>query len=278
MPKYAIALDIGATKTLAGLMSGNKVIKTKTKSTGSKKNNTEIIKNIKSIIKSLLVENVNQIGIGFAGQIDNKKGVIISTTNFNQKFKNIKLAEILQKEFKVPAKIDNDVKCFAKSEIKNGYGKIYKNFIVLTFGTGIGGGIVINNELIRGEKNLAGEFGHMKIAGTWSGDVPQCGCGNKYCFESVASGNAWQKINKKHNKNQADKIIINNIAIGLNNLATILNPECFILGGGLLEHTNIINQIRKSFRKHCKQPLLKDTKILKSKLGDQTILLGALLD
>ncbi|MFH1457284.1 MAG: ROK family protein [Patescibacteria group bacterium] len=278
MPKYAITLDIGATKTLVGLISGNKIIKTKIRRTGSKKNNTEIIKNIKNAIKSLWEENVNQIGVGIAGQVDNKKGIIVSTTNFNQKFKNIKLVDILTKEFKIPVMVDNDVKCFVKSEIKNGYGKTYKNFIGLTFGTGIGGGIVVDGQLVRGEKNLAGEIGHMKIAGKWSGVAPQCGCGNKYCFESVASGSAWWKMNKKHGKKQADKIIINNIAVGLNNLATILNPECFILGGGLMEHKNIINQIRKSFREQCKQSMLKDTKILKSKLGDQTILFGTLLN
>ncbi len=277
MPKYSIALDIGATKILAGLVSGNKIIKTIKKPSKSRSTNNEIVKNIKFVIDQLWDKNVKKIGIAIAAQVDVKNKTIISTTNFNPKFKNIKLADILKKEFKVPVLIDNDVKCFVKAENIYGYGKVYKNFVALTFGTGIGGGIISNGELLRGENNLAGEAGHMKISGSWVGAVPTCGCGNKYCWETIASGRAWQRIANKYGEKKANKIIIPNIATGLSNLATILNPEAFVLGGGLMEHPHILKEIRKEFYKQNTKPLLRKTQIVKSKLGDQIILLGSLM-
>ena len=277
MSKYSIALDIGATKILTGLVSGNKIIKTIKKSSKSKSTNGEIIKNIKVVINQLWNKNVKKIGIGVAAKVDLNNRTIISTTNFNPKFKNIKLADILKKEFKVPVLIDNDVKCFVKAENKYGYGRVYKNFVGLTFGTGIGGAIVCNKELLRGENNLAGEVGHMKISGGWIGAAPTCGCGEKYCWETLASGRAWQKIANKYGEKKANKIIIPNITTGLINLATILNPEAFVLGGGLMEHLHILKEIRTEFYKQNTQPLLRKTQIVKSKLGDNTILLGSLM-
>jgi len=275
--KYKIALDVGATKTLAGLMLGKKVIKKIKKPTGSKGTNKQIINNMVSLIEKLWLKDVKQIGIGLAGQIDEKKGIVISTGNFNPKFSNIKLAKILKDRFKVEVKIDNDVKCFTLAENKWGWGKQYDNYICLTFGTGIGGAMVIDKKLFRGQNNLAGEVGHMKIAGSWIGTAPLCGCSQKYCWESLASGRAWQKIAKKHSRKKADQIIISNIAVGLNNLATIFSPQAFIIGGGLTEHANLISKIKKEFNQMSYNPLFKQIKIIKPKLADEAILLGSLL-
>ena len=277
MKSYKIALDIGATKILAGLVINDKVIKTVKKPTKSKSDKKIILKNIERIISDLWIKNVKQIGIGIAGQIDYKNGVVLSTGNFNPKFKNIKLAEILKNKFRVDVKIDNDVKCFALAEQKYGWGRNYKDFITLTFGTGIGGAIIIDKKILRGKNNLAGEVGHHKITGSWIGPAPICGCGQKYCWETLASGRAWEKIAKKTTSKKADLIIIPNIAVGLNNLAVLFNPECFIISGGLLEHPKMLDKIRKEFKSRAFHPLIKETKIFKPKLGSEAILLGSLI-
>ncbi len=280
--KYSIALDIGATKILGGVVQNNKVIKTLKKPTNSKSDKQNIIKNIINIV-SELKKTQNQknklinIGIGIAGQVNNKNGIVLSTTNFNKDFKNIKLAEILNKEFKVPVKIENDVKCFVKAEANLGAGKNLKNIIGLTFGTGIGGGIFMDNKIWQGKDNTAGEFGHMKISGKWIGEIPVCNCGQKYCWETVASGKAWQKIYKKTNRKKANEIIVHNIVIGLINLSFILNPDVFILGGGLMEHKDILILIKKEFNLRAPWSNLKKVKIVNAKLGENAILLGSLL-
>jgi predicted NBD/HSP70 family sugar kinase len=115
----------------------------------------------------------------------------------------------------------------------------------------------------------------MKIAGTWSGETPLCGCGQKYCFESLASGRAWHKLAKKYGAKGADKIIVSNIAVGLANLATAFNPEAMILAGGLMEHQGLFEKIRKEFNLKVSYPVLRQTRLIKSKLGENAILLGA---
>lgn len=274
-----IALDIGATKILGASMQGKKVIQKTKRPTAAKAGKARVLKNITTVVENLKIPGyrLTKIGIGLAGQIDNKNGVVLSTGNFGQDFKNVKLAKILNTKFKVPVKVDNDVKQFILAEAKWGAGKGYKNIVGLTFGTGIGGGIVMNNEMWRGMDNTAGEAGHMKIAGQWIGPAPICGCKQKYCWESMASGRAWQKLYKKYNKKKADEIIVHNIVTGLLNLCQIINPEIFILGGGLMEHGDMLPKIKKEFNSRCTHPWFKKTKIVRARLGDEAILLGALL-
>lgn len=279
MKKYSIALDIGATKILGGSVQGNKIIKKIKKPTQSKAGRQKVINNIAKVVKNLIIPGykLTQIGVGLAGQVEHKKGIVLSTGNFGPDFKNVKLSQILKTKFKVPVKVDNDVKCFIQAEAKWGAGRGYKNLMGLTFGTGIGGGIIMNGELWRGIDNTAGEVGHMKISGQWIGEVPICGCSQKYCWESVASGKAWQKLAKKYTQKKADEIVVYNIVAGLLNLCYILNPEIFILGGGLLEHPDMLSKIRKEFNSRCQLPWFKKTKIVKARLGEKAILLGAIM-
>ena len=279
--KYSISLDIGATKTLGGIVVGRKVLHKIKKPTQSNSGRAKIIKNIISIIEelqSLQLGKLQKIGIGIAGQVDIKKGIVLGTGNFSKDFKNIKLVDILTKKFGVPVQIDNDVKAFTKAEAKLGAGRGLKNIIGLTFGTGIGGGIFMNNKMWRGKDNTAGEVGHMKISGKWIGNIPKCGNNNeKYCWESVASGRAWHKLYKKYGKQKADKIIVYNITTGLLNLCDILNPDVIVLGGGLIEHGDILSKIKKEFNSRCPQAWLKKTRIVKARLSDEAILFGALM-
>ncbi len=277
MSKYQIALDVGATKILGGLIVDNKIIKKTKRNTLAKNKKERIIANIKNTIHELWLPGVKEIGIGLAGQIDFHTGEIISTTNFNHKFTHINLKEILQHEFKIPVLVDNDVKCLGLAENNYGIGKNYKNFIALTVGTGIGGALIFNHELYRGQDNLAGEFGHMCICGKWIGPAPLCGCGKKYCWETLASGRAWQKIAKKHSSSMADKIIIPNLVIGLYNLASIFNPQSFILGGGLLDHPKMLENIKKEFYLHTHTGVYRKIKFHKPALSDNAILLGSLI-
>ncbi|HPI67067.1 MAG TPA: ROK family protein [bacterium] len=281
---YSIALDIGATKTLGAIIKNNRILKKIKQPTQAKTNKNNILKNIKKIIKELMArpeiahDVLKKIGVGFAGQIDQKKGLVLGTGNFVKSFKNIKLAEILESEFKVKVAIDNDVHCFVLAESQRGAGVGIKNLVGLTLGTGIGGGILNQGVLWRGLNNTAGEVGNMKIAGQWIGPAPICGCGQKYCFESMASGNAWHKINKKYGAKKADQIIIYNIVTGLINLCYILNPEMLILGGGLMEHPGLLKKIKNEFLIRAEETWFRQVKIVLPKLGDEAILMGSLMN
>lgn len=281
---YSIALDVGATKIVAATIINHKIVNLIKEPTIAKAGKIKIIKHLEEIIDNLSKKmavadyQLEKIGLGVAGQIDQKNGLVIATTNFSSDFKNIKLAKILKTKFNVPVLINNDVNCFALAEAKYGLGVGFKNIIGLTFGTGIGGGLILNKEIFVGKDNTAGEIGHMKIAGHWLGGVPICGCGQKYCFEAVASAKAWLKLSKKFNEKKADEIVCYNIGVGLSNLAQILNPEIFVLGGRLLKREEILTKIKQEFLIQTKNsPWLKNTKIVASKLGSEAILLGSLM-
>lgn len=284
MSHYSIALDVGATKTVGATIVNQKIINLIKQPTNSQATKVKIVKQLEEIITALIkTEEVagfklEKIGLGLAGQIEAKNGVVIATTNFSTDFKNVKLSKILVDKFKVPVLLNNDVKCFTLAEAKFGLGRGYKNIIGLTFGTGIGGGIISNNTLLTGQNNMAGEVGHMKIAGHWLDGAPICGCGQKYCFEAVASAKAWLKLSKKIGEKKADEIICYNIGIGLSNLAQILNPEIFILGGRLMKREKILIKIKQEFLNQVKNyPLLKNTKIVATQMGSEAILLGSLM-
>jgi len=135
----------------------------------------------------------------------------------------------------------------------------------------------MNGKLWTGENNSAGEFSHMKIAGEWIGNAPKCGLGEKYCWESIASGRAWYKLAKKYGDKKADEIVIHNVVTGLLNLTYILNPNTFILGGGLMEHKGLIKKIRAEFNKQAVWPWFKKVRIITAKMEDDAILLGSLI-
>ena len=98
-------------------------------------------------------------------------------------------------KFKIPTRLDNDVRCAALGELNFGAGKNCQNLICITVGTGIGSGIVLNGKLIRGASNAAGEIGHIKLS---INDGPLCGCGDYGCFEAYASGPAIVTMAKEY--------------------------------------------------------------------------------
>ena len=219
------------------------------------------------VIRDLMDENVEKIGIGIASPIDYKKGVVIHCPNLPG-WKNIPLKKLIEKEFKIKASIKNDATCFVIAEHKFGAANGYKNVVGLTLGTGIGGGIIIDNKLYRGRDNIAGEIGHMAIDFT---RYP-CPCGSSGCFERFASGTAIRDRTLLHLKKgkyktclKAEKLSTRDIynaalkdkdplavhivedtgkyiGIGIASIIDILNPEIIVLGGSVSKNYEIFKK------------------------------------
>ena len=111
-------------------------------------------------------KDIEAIGFDFPGQVDYKTGVVKLAPNIPG-WVNVPIAQMIEEEFHIPTKIDNDVRCAALGEMKFGAGRGCENFICITVGTGIGSGIVINGQLVRGAANAAGEIGHIKTSNGW---------------------------------------------------------------------------------------------------------------
>ncbi len=295
--KKILAIDIGGTKIASGIVSfenkkggfeisGYQKIKTP-------KNKKKFIGAVEEIIEDSLIKNkpIKRVGIAIPGQVNPEKGKIIFAPALAY-LKGYQIKKILESKFKnLTVEIENDMNCCALAESKFGAGKKYRNILAVTVSTGVGAGIIVNNKIYRGENNIAGEIGHLIL-------VPngiKCSCGNQGCFEKYVSGPALEreylkltgvkktpleieeefKLNKKNNParkvvNQASKML----GIGLTSVINILNPGVIVVIGGISKMDGILDEARKEVEKNVLIPARK-TKIVRSKLGDQAVLIGA---
>ncbi len=240
-----VAIDFGGTNLRAALVKKNKIIKEiKRKTPKTKK---EILNEIYSLIKELISKNTKGIGVASPGPLE--KGILKNPPNIP--FKNFDLRGAIQNKFKIKTVVENDATCVALAEAKLGIKK--KNFIILTIGTGIGGGIVINGDFYKGNGS-GGELGHLILD-----------CGKD--FETLASGKAIKKITKKEfskellisdllkRKDKESKKIIEKeveyLAQGIASLINVFDPDIIELNGGVRETGQVLlDKIRKSLLKY----------------------------
>ena len=199
------------------------------------------------------------IGIGSPGNIEPESGTVLYSPNLG--WENAPLGSTLSKRFKIPVLVANDARCATLGEYAFGTGRDTRDFVLLTIGTGIGGGIVAGGELLRGNRYGAGEFGHMQIRPE-GGFV--CGCGKVGCFEAQASGMGLirhafavaasfprsplldvprENLSSKKIRKAAQagnphalaawKNFASDLALGLANVISAVNPQRIALGGGV---------------------------------------------
>ena len=271
MPKVLCGVDIGGTKCSIALINeeGKILDKIYTCAHVEEEEEDGMVKMVAGHVKELLQRNqVNEsdlpaLGVGCAGHIRFKDGVIITTSNL-EGFDNYPLREKLQAHFEIPVILDNDANAQAVGEHKFGAGKGYEDMIFVTISTGIGAGLIINGKPYRGMTGTAGEFGHSIVE---PNSELVCTCGNRGCLMACACGLALPHLFEKKLKEGAEtkikmppnfnvskingqtlkkgldiddplsKAVITDsayyVGIGLYNLFQILNPPLIVLGGGL---------------------------------------------
>src|SRR5437879_2873022 len=199
MPKlkaYALGIDLGGTKTLAAVIdiTNGEVIASARKRTRAERGQEFVGQRTIELAQVALSEAnlpldaaIVAIGVGAAGQIDRKAGVVVDAPNLG--VKNMQLGNILGKHFNTPVSVGNDVEVAALGESLYGSGLNFNNFVCLFVGTGIGAGIVQNGRMYTGLTGTAGEAGHMTVEA--GGRI--CGCGSRGCLEAYASRTAITK-------------------------------------------------------------------------------------
>lgn len=229
------------------------------------------------------------IGISTAGQVDFENGVIHDGVGNIPNYNHSDLRGTFEKLFNVPVAVDNDVNCAAIGEAHFGAAKGAKDFLCLTYGTGVGGCIYINGDVYRGSKFAGGEFGHMAT----HKDGRPCTCGRIGCYEAYAACRVFTKsvsdrMGKKMNgreifmeENLKNPVIIeemdnweDEIALGLRNLCYIFNPSLIVLGGGIMSEDLLLGHIRHKVNAQL-EPNYKHVKIEKAQLGNKAGMLGA---
>jgi len=291
--KKILAFDIGGTKIASGIVEfkkdGYQIFDYQKNATP--KNKDEVIQKLIELVVYYQRDNgFDKIGISFAGQVDNEKGVVVFAPNIKG-WKNTNLKKIIKERTGIDVEIDNDVKCFALGESRLGKAKKYKNAVYLTIGTSIGGAIEIDGKLYRGTNNIAGEFGHMTVVGNGK----KCGCGNIGCWARYVSGETIEELyyNLYNKKKKAKDIALDSVkgikqdrkiikqsasylAMGLINIINTINPEIIVIGGSVVKQKEILDLAKKDALKKVLIPARK-TKIVRSSLGDEAMLVGAAL-
>ena len=306
MDKLLIGLDIGGTAIKCGLVTQEgELLSFIEQPTESEQGRKQILKNIYIAITALLKKNnitlkkIYGIGVGTPGLPDEQGKIVHGAANLNQ-WHGTKLGDFLKTEFHLPVRIENDVTALASGESFFGNGKNYNNFICLAFGTGLGGGIIINNRIYRGKYGYAGEFGHVKVNS--EPDAPYCTCGKRGCLETYASTVGIRRLIKENIKKYKTKLTLKSmpkevyalaekdslakyivkevgyrLGLGLATLVNIFDPEAIILGGGIPKAGKIFfNSFQKTLYDHV-LPFYNThkIKILKTKLSKQAGIVGA---
>jgi len=268
MSKKVVALDIGGTNLRVSLVRNGRILKYIKKSTP--KNKIDFLKVLHEGISEVISSDVAGIGVGSPGPL--KDGIIKNPPNLP--LRNFNLKKDLEKRFHKKVVVENDAHCVALAESKLGVKK--KNFIVLTFGTGIGGGIIIDSKLYTGQ-GYAGELGHMIINDGKSFEILWQE-NTKYIRENFGKDILIKDLVKMKNK-EADIIlekITNNLGRGIANAINIFDPEIVVLNGGLKESGKVLlDKIKNHVKRYVIIP--HETTIVWSKLEHPGTLGASLL-
>jgi len=153
-----IGIDLGGTNVRCGLVEDGRVVKRLIEPCRSNQPENEVLDQIKGLIRTLITPSVKGIGIGVPSVVDVQNGIVYNVANIPS-WKEVHLKTILEAEFKIPVNVNNDANCFALGEHRCGAGKPFRNMLGVTLGTGVGSGIIIENELYCGSNTGAGEIG-----------------------------------------------------------------------------------------------------------------------
>lgn len=311
MKKYSIGIDLGGTKILIALIDreNGTVVEHVKKKTKKEKGPENIIKKMVCGIEELLLltskqlDEISSIGVGAAGQIDRKNGIIIAAPNLDCYDLNIK--KLLNEKFDIPVFVGNDVEIATIGEQKFGAGKGYNDFVCVFVGTGVGSAIVKDGKIILGATGTAGEIGHIIV----DLNGRQCACGAHGCLEAYASRSAIERriegaLKKGRNScildylepgksitssmiqksiEREDELVLQCVTEaseylsgGLASIINFINPELIILGGGLIEAVDYFYQktIKKAKAKSLPVPASK-IQFKKAALGDYSGVTGA---
>lgn len=308
-----IGIDVGGTNVKIALVDkSGKIIYSNSVPTYAKMGYEYTVNNIKQAIKDLMKEtnttakDIDGIGFDFPGQVDYKTGVVKLAPNIPG-WVNVPIAQMIEEEFHIPTRIDNDVRCAALGEMKFGAGQGCENFVCITVGTGIGSGLVVNGQLVRGASNAAGEIGHIKLQ---MKDGLICGCGDTGCLEAYASGPSIVAMAQDYIKGGKSTkfremaaaeggeitpymvakaaeagdpvakrifaIVGEYIGIGLTSIINLLNPEKVIIGGGVAEAGDLLlDPIRKTIKERAMVVAGSAVEIVPAQLGNSAGVIGA---
>lgn len=283
--RYAVGIDLGGTHLRVALIDESGKIIAKVKEEVIQREVSYFQKRLISLIREVVQSSPSQlvgIGVGLPGICDSEAGIAHQLPHYPD-WRDLPVKDWLIKEFSLPVFVDNDANMACLGEHWLGVAKNLSSFILLTLGTGIGGGFFFNGKLWRGESGFAGEVGHMTI----QVDGPLCTCGKRGCFEVYAASQAVPKgetlerlalsVTKGDTKAKDfwQKYGFY-LGVGIANLAHILDVEHFILSGGIVAASPyFLDPCFQTLKERVYPKLMSKISVMSSALGGDANLFGA---
>ena len=295
--KYIIAIDLGGTNLkIAILNSKLKIVRKKVLLTRASKTKRLLIEAIVVSVRKILNDcrlkkkDILGLGLGVPGPVDQKSGIVHFFPNIPG-WKEVRLKEILEKKIGIPVFLDNDAKVMSLAEYTLGRAKKASNVLCITLGTGVGGALIIEKSLYRGQNNAAGEIGHMPI----NEYGRRCNCGGAACLEAYIGNNSIiseaRKIFKrsigleelsllaKRKNKKAIHIwedVGRRLGIALSGAVNLLNLDAIVVGGGIANSgAALFTALKKTIKERAMSVQARQVKIFKAGLGDNSGLFGA---
>jgi glucokinase len=312
MKPYAIGIDVGGTKIAAGLVNqAGEILQRYTTRAHSEKEPEFVIEAIEQAFRAIVAASgvepaqLEAVGLGFPGNTNGPAGIVLVCSNLPA-WDHVPLRHIVAGRIGVPVVLDNDTNMAAVGEHRYGAGRGTRHMVYLTFSTGYGFGVIINNQLYAGHTGTSGELGHVVI------DIggPSCTCGKDGCIMAYASGigmsrMAYEKIEAgaetilramapgdgrrisgeqiAHAADQGDAVAQEIIrtagyygGVGLSMIVQILNPEMIVIGGGLTRiGSRLMEPMLAAMREHTQPELWDSVRIEPWQLGDDLGIIGA---
>ena len=299
----AAGIDFGGTSAKIGLVERTgRILARASVSMNAQDSFEEIVAPVERCLADLLEahggrNSLRTIGIGTPGFIDKKEGLLIGGCENIPALQRRSVQAHLGRAFAAPAFADNDATCAAAGELKFGAGRAFSDFVLITVGTAIGGGLVMGGRVYRGWRGFAGEIGHLCVnpGGLW------CSCGSRGCFEQYASGTAIARMYteklRKRGKTAVDitsrsvvdaarageELAVDTldeagrwIAQAFGSILNILDLEACIISGGVSEAGDmLINPIRRHLPDHCWPQIYQDVHVRAGELRNDAGILGA---
>ena len=249
---------------------------------------------------------VSAVGVGCGGPLDRVRGLILSPPNLPG-WDAFPIVSILEERLGAPVLLDNDANAAALGEQRHGAGRGLSDIVYMTISTGIGGGLIVNGEVVHGVSDGAGEFGHMTVLPRG----PLCGCGARGCLEALCSGTsiarrARERLASGTRSSLADVAggvealtaadvaaaaragdalavevwdeTVEHLAVGVGNVVVALAPEAVILGGGVsTAGEQLFEPLRRRVRERVRMLPPEKVNILQAELGGDSGIHGALI-
>ena len=293
--KQFLGIDIGGTNIKMGAVDRDGVVRARGLiETRADEGAARAFVRIHEAARTLAPDGIHGVGIGCAGLVDEARGVLTASPNL-KRWEGASLARIASSHFSVPIVIQNDANCAAYGE-SMARGIQGRNLVLITLGTGVGGGIVVDGRIVRGAKGFGGEIGHITV----DPDGPRCHCGRRGCLEAFvgsyaikrtarrlmprATGGprltAWRIFLAARNgeawARETIRVTGEHLGVGIAILLNTLNPGSIVIGGGVAGGFPALEpHVRRTMRRHAFSETIAAARIERARLGNDAGIVGS---